>query len=135
MLGICYGLHFITHKLGGKVVPGPKREYGHAEITVSEPFAAYSKTFRRRSMSGCPTVMKPSPAAGFKVIAHDPAMLWPPCRMKLGAYGRCSFILKFITRKRGIDLLRNFVYDICGAAAIGLRNTSSMRPSARSKPR
>src|SRR5437764_14939167 len=34
VLGICYGLHFITHKLGGKVVPGPKREYGHAQVDV-----------------------------------------------------------------------------------------------------
>src|SRR5213075_967160 len=36
VLGICYGLHFITHKLGGKVVPGPKREYGHAQVEVVE---------------------------------------------------------------------------------------------------
>ena len=39
MLGICYGLQFITHKLGGKVRPGPKREYGHAEINVNKPIA------------------------------------------------------------------------------------------------
>src|SRR5437763_523690 len=35
VLGVCYGLQFITHKLGGKVSPAPKREYGHAEVTVS----------------------------------------------------------------------------------------------------
>src|SRR5215467_15395629 len=34
VLGVCYGLHFIAHKLGGKVVPGPRREYGHAEVEV-----------------------------------------------------------------------------------------------------
>jgi GMP synthase (glutamine-hydrolysing) len=31
ILGICYGLQFITHHLGGKVVPGAAREYGHAK--------------------------------------------------------------------------------------------------------
>ena len=31
MLGICYGLHFIVHHMGGKVRTAPKREYGHAE--------------------------------------------------------------------------------------------------------
>src|SRR5437763_15770451 len=36
ILGICYGLHFMTHKLGGKVQPGPKREYGHAAVEVIE---------------------------------------------------------------------------------------------------
>ena len=35
MLGICYGLHFIVHHLGGKVRSAPKREYGHAEVSMS----------------------------------------------------------------------------------------------------
>jgi GMP synthase (glutamine-hydrolysing) len=30
VLGICYGMQALTHQLGGKVVPGQKREYGHA---------------------------------------------------------------------------------------------------------
>ncbi len=34
VLGICYGLHFITHHLGGKVRSATKREYGHAEVSV-----------------------------------------------------------------------------------------------------
>ncbi len=33
-LGICYGLHLMTHKLGGKVSPGDKREYGHADVEL-----------------------------------------------------------------------------------------------------
>ena len=34
VLGVCYGLQFISHKLGAKVSPAPRREYGHAEVTV-----------------------------------------------------------------------------------------------------
>ena len=34
VLGICYGLQFMVHTLGGKVRPAEKREYGHAEIDV-----------------------------------------------------------------------------------------------------
>src|SRR5450631_1214327 len=34
VLGICYGLHLMTHKLGGKVSPGDKREYGHADVEL-----------------------------------------------------------------------------------------------------
>ncbi|MGA9958074.1 MAG: GMP synthase (glutamine-hydrolyzing), partial [Acidobacteriaceae bacterium] len=30
VLGICYGLHFILHNLGGKVRSADRREYGHA---------------------------------------------------------------------------------------------------------
>lgn len=35
ILGICYGLQEMAHALGGRVVPGEKKEYGHASITVS----------------------------------------------------------------------------------------------------
>ena len=34
VLGICYGLQWMAHTLGGKVVPGDKREYGHAEVKL-----------------------------------------------------------------------------------------------------
>ena len=32
ILGICYGMQVLVHQLGGKVVPGLKREYGHAVL-------------------------------------------------------------------------------------------------------
>ena len=34
VLGICYGLQFMVHTLGGKVRPTDKREYGHAEVEI-----------------------------------------------------------------------------------------------------
>ena len=36
VLGICYGLHFIVHHLGGKVKSAPLREYGHAEVVIED---------------------------------------------------------------------------------------------------
>ena len=35
-LGICYGLHFIVHHMGGKVKSAPLREYGHAEVEIED---------------------------------------------------------------------------------------------------
>ncbi len=32
VLGICYGMQALVHQLGGKVVPGDLREYGHADL-------------------------------------------------------------------------------------------------------
>jgi GMP synthase (glutamine-hydrolysing) len=34
VLGICYGLQFITHQMGGKVRSAKAREYGHAEVEI-----------------------------------------------------------------------------------------------------
>jgi GMP synthase (glutamine-hydrolysing) len=36
ILGVCYGLHFIVHHSGGRVRSAPKREYGHAEVTIED---------------------------------------------------------------------------------------------------
>ena len=34
VLGICYGLQFLTHHLGGKVRSADKREYGPAQVSI-----------------------------------------------------------------------------------------------------
>src|SRR5215471_11496398 len=36
VLGICYGMHWITKTMGGKVVPAERREYGSAVLNVAE---------------------------------------------------------------------------------------------------
>src|ERR1700712_3475209 len=41
LLGICYGLQFMTHHLGGKVVPAAAREYGHAEVEIVDTVALF----------------------------------------------------------------------------------------------
>ena len=37
VLGICYGMQFMVHALGGKVKRSDKREYGFAEFKVKRP--------------------------------------------------------------------------------------------------
>src|SRR5947209_15630864 len=75
VLGICYGLHFITHKLGGKVVPGPKREYGHAEINVkgqSRLFEGLPPSLNVWMSHGDEALELP---AGFSVMARSSSAL------------------------------------------------------------
>jgi len=46
ILGICYGVQLMAHKLGGKVEPAGAREYGPAEVRIDEPagiFAGFSR--------------------------------------------------------------------------------------------
>ena len=35
VLGICYGMQAIIHQLGGEVISGVKREYGHAILHIT----------------------------------------------------------------------------------------------------
>src|SRR5574338_53625 len=36
VLGICYGLQLMAHELGGEVLPAAHREYGPADVTITE---------------------------------------------------------------------------------------------------
>ena len=59
VLGICYGLHYMTHKLGGKVIPGDKREYGPLTSPSCVTTAPSSRVSADRCTSGCPTATRP----------------------------------------------------------------------------
>ncbi|MGC2695931.1 MAG: glutamine-hydrolyzing GMP synthase [Candidatus Angelobacter sp.] len=114
VLGICYGLHFITHKLGGKVRPGPKREYGHAEITVtgqSRLFKDLPSSLNVWMSHGDEALELP---AGFSVVARSSNAL-AAMEDDLRRIWAVQFHPEVHHTKRGAELLRNFVYDICGA--------------------
>jgi GMP synthase (glutamine-hydrolysing) len=114
VLGICYGLHFMTHHLGGRVVPGKAHEYGHAEVKVLEETALFA---------GLPPTMEvwmshgdeaETLAPGFRVtartvnaiagIANDEQKMWA-----------VQFHPEVAHTKQGMELLKNFVVNICGA--------------------
>ena len=114
VLGVCYGLQFITHKLGGKVSPAPKREYGHAEVTVSGQsrlFKGLPPSMNVWMSHGDEAQELPS---GFKQVAKTSNAL-----AAIEDESRRIWAVQFHPEvhhtKSGTDLLRNFVYDICGA--------------------
>ncbi len=114
VLGVCYGLQFITHKLGGKVSPAPRREYGHAEVNVSGEsrlFRGLPKSFNVWMSHGDEAQSFPQ---GFSIqgrtsnavaaIEDESRRIWA-----------VQFHPEVHHTRHGVDLLRNFVYDICGA--------------------
>jgi GMP synthase (glutamine-hydrolysing) len=114
VLGICYGLHFIVHKLGGKVRPGPKREYGHAEVGVtgsSRIFKALPQAMNVWMSHGDEALELPS---GFSVVARSSNAL-AGIQDEQRRIWAVQFHPEVHHTRHGIDLLRNFVYEICGA--------------------
>ena len=116
VLGICYGLQFITHHLGGKVRPASKREYGPAQVSiVSGPEAAL--------FAGLP------PSLDVWMSHGDEALELPPgfsltARTADAVAGiadpsRNLWAVQFHPEvrhtPRGTELLRNFLFRICHA--------------------
>ena len=114
VLGICYGLQFMVHTLGGKVRPADKREYGHAEVDVvadSELFRGLPKRLPVWMSHGDEALELP---AGFELTArtahavagiHNTAKKWYAVQ----------FHPEVHHTRQGTEILRNFIFGICGA--------------------
>ncbi len=116
VLGICYGLQFIAHHLGGRVDPAANREYGHAsvEITKATPlFAGLPATLEVWMSHGDHAAVLP---AGFELIAETENAV-----AGIADEARRIWAVQFhpeVAHTRdGTELLRNFVLGICGATA------------------
>ena len=115
VLGICYGLQFITHHLGGKVRSAEKREYGHAEVSlVDSGNALFSGLTASLSvwMSHGDEALELPP--GFHLTAQTAnavAGIADPER-RIWAV---QFHPEVHHTRQGTELLRNFLFNICGA--------------------
>jgi len=116
ILGICYGLHFIVHHLGGKVRPGQKREYGHAEVTIEDGetplFAGLPPTLAVWMSHGDEAIELPAGFHRTAVSANALAAIANPER-RIWAV---QFHPEVHHTPLGPQILKNFVFSICGAA-------------------
>jgi len=114
-LGICYGLHFIVHHMGGKVRSATRREYGHAEVTVETGdtplFAGLPKSLQVWMSHGDEALELPP---GFHRTAVTSNAL-----AGIANEGRRIWAVQFHPEVHhtplGPQLLKNFVFAICGA--------------------
>ncbi|MDK4650408.1 glutamine-hydrolyzing GMP synthase [Kingella kingae] len=118
VLGICYGMQFMAHHLGGEVSAGNQREFGYAQVKTIDC------ELTRDIHDGTPNVLdvwmshgdKVSKLPmGFAVIGDTPSC---PIAMMEHAekqfYG-IQFHPEVTHTKQGKALLNRFVLDICSA--------------------
>jgi GMP synthase (glutamine-hydrolysing) len=121
VLGICYGMQLIGKLLGGEVTHSEKREYGKAKLLMDRGGRLFSGLGKRGSsfivwMSHGDQV-KTLPS-GFHVIAHSkntPVAAIEHPKKKI--YG-LQFHPEVIHTPRGIELLRNFLFQVCGCSRL-----------------
>lgn len=113
VLGICYGLQMTAKLLGGEVKPGREREYGSAQVNVTEAgdlFRGLTGTLDVW-MSHGDQVEKMPP--GFKVMARTETC--PVAAMGNAArriYG-LQFHPEVVHTPKGAELLKRFLFDVC----------------------
>ena len=116
ILGICYGLHFIVHHLGGRVKPGALREYGHAEVQIEDSstqlFAGLPSSLQVWMSHGDEAEALP---AGFHRTAVTSNALAGIVNEERRIWA-VQFHPEVHHTPLGPQLIRNFVFNICGAA-------------------
>ena len=123
VLGICYGMQLLTHVLGGQVAKSSKREYGKADLVIDADAGLFKNIGEK--------LRTPSSKLGTAVwMSHgDRIEKMPDCFTAIAHTGnsptaamadekRKFFGVQFhpevVHTPQGVQILRNFVYEICG---------------------
>ena len=115
VLGICYGMQLMTDLLGGDVAPAPHREFGLATIRI-EPEAPLLGTL--------PAELRVWASHGDFVAAAPPGFVVTATSTNapvaaMAAPDRRLYALLFHPEvahtDRGLEILRRFAFDVCGA--------------------
>lgn len=114
VLGICYGMQWLTHNLGGKVGRAARHEYGPAQLDIacaSRLFAGIPDKLKIWNSHGDHVIEVP---AGFRITGRTDNAIGSVEHTEKKYYG-VEFHPEVNHTDRGTEILRNFVFDICGA--------------------
>jgi GMP synthase (glutamine-hydrolysing) len=114
VLGICYGMQWMSQTLGGHVKPAERREFGRTSIAITDDAEIFA------DMAGHTVVWMShgdqvdSPPSGFHTYASSEtcahAAIGDPTRRFFGL----QFHPEVTHTVRGRDVLENFVHRVCG---------------------
>jgi GMP synthase (glutamine-hydrolysing) len=119
VLGICYGMGLLCQLDGGRVARADRREYGPAELLIdddSDLFAGLGKGRAERVWMSHADRMESIPR-GYESIAHSSnspiAAFRDHDRRRFGV----QFHPEVVHTTRGVEILRNFLFRVCGCKA------------------
>ncbi len=113
VLGICYGIHQMTHHLGGKVIGVPTREYGHAVMSLAKSHPIWENVSANTTvwMSHGDQIGELPP--DFEVLAcTDTCSCAAIGHKKLPLFG-FQFHPEVTHSAEGTRMLHNFLINIC----------------------
>jgi GMP synthase (glutamine-hydrolysing) len=114
VLGICYGMQLLAHTIGGSVLGAQRREYGPAELIITDPesalFGDLPSPLDVWMSHGDRIGALPPDFAAIAQTANSPiaAMAHPTRRL----YG-LQFHPEVVHTPRGTQILQNFLYRVC----------------------
>lgn len=114
VLGICYGMQLACQMLGSQVTSAPAREYGRTRLSIADD---------RDLLHGIPTQTSVWMSHGdqvtdlskaFQPLASTPTCPFAAVRHVDGRFYGVQFHPEVTHTPHGVELLRNFLFQICG---------------------
>jgi GMP synthase (glutamine-hydrolysing) len=114
VLGICYGMQFMTAALGGRVEPAEKREYGFAGLAIAEADGLFKGISRATTcwMSHGDSIRRLP--RGFQATASTPNTRFAAAEDQQRKLFGVQFHPEVAHTPKGSVMLKNFLFDICG---------------------
>jgi GMP synthase (glutamine-hydrolysing) len=117
ILGVCYGMQAITQHFGGKVKPSETREFGRSELFVDSNKDLFANLPSNLTCWMSHSDEIKTVPQGFVTLAHTlnaPVAAFGNRQKKI--YG-VQFHPEVVHTQRGVQILMNFVFQICGCLA------------------
>ncbi len=114
VLGICYGMQWMTDVLGGGVARAPHREYGHAVARLDRTTRLFGSLPAEIRVWASHGDLVTTPPSGFTVLAtsqNAPVAAMADDRRRLFAL---LFHPEVAHTEHGLDILRHYARDVCG---------------------
>jgi GMP synthase (glutamine-hydrolysing) len=113
ILGICYGMQLLARELGGRVEKSLRREFGPAQLSISEPSLIFGDLPPNLAvwMSHGDTVLDLPP--GFRRLASSPSCAYAAIADSARGIFGLQFHPEVAHTPHGKQILRHFLFDIC----------------------
>lgn len=116
VLGICYGMHFMIHALGGSVRHAGKREYGFAELVIQKSDRLFKEVEPRTTCWMSHGDSAEALPEGFEITGSTENTPIAAIRnQKRNLFG-LQFHPEVAHTPEGKTMIRNFLFDVCGCA-------------------
>src|SRR2546426_4595616 len=119
VLGICYGMQWITHTLGGNVEPAGRREYGRAQLQFEGSAGEHGSLLFKNYPHGANVWNSHgdhvrSLPKGFRCVAKTANAVGAIEDVQRKIYA-VEFHPEVNHTDRGTEILRNFLFEVCKA--------------------
>jgi len=115
LLGVCYGAQLLVNQFGGKVLPSNIREYGRAQVDITQADSRLFKNMTAQSqvwMSHGDTIVEVP--AGYEVICSTGDVHVAGFQIEHELTYGIQFHPEVYHSSEGTQLISNFLIDICG---------------------